>query len=337
MIRFHHRYEQIGLKPGESWSAAGRESTYRDTAAENLWSIIDKVKGGIPWRKVVSDYYAADNPWLDQIVTSPARSLFFQQNAPARGSTVLDIGAGWGQIALPLARESGAQVTALEPTPERLAFIQAAAQQEKIADHMHFIQADFLEVEFEPLFDLVCCIGVLEWVPKFRPGDARETQLEFLRRMRSVLKPGGSCCIGIENRIGLKYLMGARDDHTGQRNISVFDAVLASAKHRAATGEELRAFTYSHAEYLQLFHEAGFTKVKSFAAFPDYKLPQLILPFDDPVCFNQTLLETKIPPDHDGVDGHLLPEAEQYTSHYRTFARMGIAHCFCPSFFFLLR
>ena len=243
MIRFRHRDAQIVLKPGESWSAVGRETTYRDTAAENLWSIVEEVKNGTPWRKVVNDRFATSNPWLNQIVTSPARALFFHQNPPAPASTVLDIGAGWGQIALPLARETDARVTVLEPTPERLAFIQAAAKQEKVADRMNFMQSDFLEVEFEPVFDLVCCIGVLEWVPKFRPGDPRELQVEFLRRMRSALRPGGSCCVGIENRMGLKYLMGARDDHTGQRQVSVFHSELAAIKHHAATGEELRAFT----------------------------------------------------------------------------------------------
>lgn len=337
MIRFRHAGTQVSLKGGESWSAGGRKITYRDTPAESLWSIVAEVKNGSPWRKVVGDRYATSHPWLNQIVTSHARSLFFRQNPPVCGSIVLDIGAGWGQISLPLASENDADVTALEPTPERLAFIQEAARQEKIADRMHFIQSDFLEVEFEPLFDLVCCIGVLEWVPKFRSGDARETQLEFLRRMRSVMKPGGSCCIGIENRMGLKYLMGARDDHTGQRNISVFDAALASSKHRATTGEELRAFTYSHAEYVKLFKEAGYDEVASFAAFPDYKLPELILPFDDHVRFNQTLLKTTIPPEHDGVDGHRLSEAEQFVSHYRSLAEMGIAHYFCPSFFYSLK
>ena len=104
----------------------------------------------------------------------------------------------------------------------------------------------------EPIFDLVCCIGVLEWVPKFQGGDPRKVQLAFLRRMRSTLRPGGKCYVGIENRLGLKYFMGGRDDHTGQRNVGVFDQTLAAAKHRTITGEELRVFTYSHAEYLAL-------------------------------------------------------------------------------------
>jgi SAM-dependent methyltransferase len=263
--------------------------------------------------------------------------LFFRQHPPPAGARILDLGAGWGQLALPLARHHGVQVTALEPTPERLAFIRAAATQEQLVDRLHFVQARFQELEFEPSFDLICCVGVLEWVPKFQPGQPRAVQLEFMRHMRAALRPGGQCCVGIENRFGLKYLLGARDDHTGTRNVSVLDAALAAAKHQALTGQELRAFTYTYPEYEELFQAAGFVKIEAYAAFPDYKLPQLVLPLSHPAALNQALLENPIPPEHDGLDGHLLPDPEHHISHYRSLARMGLAQYFCPSFFFLLR
>lgn len=337
MISFRHENTRIKLEAGQLWAATDEAATYRDTAAESLWSIVAEVERGAPWRAVVADRYAASHPWLHQIVTSPARDLFFRQFPPHAGSKILDLGAGWGQMSLPLAHNCNAEVTALEPTPERLAFIRAAAKQEQLDGRMHFVQSDFLKVAFDPSFDLICCIGVLEWVPKFHGGEPKEVQLKFLRHMRSALRSGGKCCVGIENRLGLKYVMGGRDDHTGQRNISVFDAALACAKHRAATGEDLRAFTYSHAEYLELFHEAGFTRVETFAAFPDYKLPSMILPLEDPAQFNRALLETVIPPEHDGVDGHLLPQSEEFVSHYRSLAHMGVAQYFAPSFFFSLQ
>jgi hypothetical protein len=112
---------------------------------------------------------------------------------------------------------------------------------------------------------------------------------------------------------------------------------LATAKHRTATGEELRVFTYSHAEYLDLFREAGFERVETHAAFPDYKLPELILPFSDPEQLNQKLLTGIVPPEHDGVDGHRLVHTEEFISHYRSLARMGLAHYFSPSFFFSIQ
>ncbi len=337
MLNFQFCGEKNQLPTGHLWAAPRQKETYRDTAAEQLWSIIAEIQNNRPWRDVVAERYAQSNPWLYQVITSPARDLFLRQHPPATGSQVLDVGAGWGQTALPLARQGTSTVTALEPTPERLAFIQAAAAQERTTGQMHFVQADFQDIVFEPVFDLVCCIGVLEWVPKFMPGEPRTVQLDFLRHIRSALRPGGRCYLGIENRLGLKYLLGARDDHTGQSNVSVLDARLAAAKHQALTGQPLRAFTYTHAEYQALFREAGFTAVETHAAFPDYKLPQLILPCEPAAAFNEALIAETIPPEHDGLDGHTLPHPEEYTSHYRSLAAMEQAQFFCPSYFFVLR
>ncbi len=337
MISFLHGGKNVTLDAGNIWTAQNEAVSYRDTSAENLRAIIAEVESGVPWRVAVGTRYAESHPWLHQIVTSPARSLFFRQFPPSAGAKILDIGAGWGQIALPLAAGKDAVVTALEPTAERIAFIRAAAVQEKLAERMHFVQADFLEVEFQPTFDLICCVGVLEWVPKFHAGDPQQVQLEFLRRMRAALRPGGKCYVGIENRLGLKYFLGGRDDHTSQRNISVFDSALATTKHHAATGEALRVFTYSHAEYLDLFRAAGFHQVETHGAFPDYKLPEIILPFDVPTELNRALLNESIPLEHDGVEGHRLPHQEEYVSHYRSLARMGTAQFFCPSFYFSIQ
>jgi 2-polyprenyl-3-methyl-5-hydroxy-6-metoxy-1,4-benzoquinol methylase len=337
MLRFRHDNEQVELTSGALWKAPKQGESYRDTSAEMLWGIISEIESGSPWQEVVTQKYAANFPWLYQIITSPARDLFFRQHPPSSGTRVLDVGAGWGQISLPLSRQAGVEVTALEPTHERIAFIRAVALQEKSAGHMHFIQADFQSVTFDAAFDLVCCIGVLEWVPKFRAGDPRTVQLEFLRRMHAALQPGGKCCVGIENRFGLKYLLGSRDDHTGLRNVSVLEAALASSKHHVATAQELRAFTYTHAEYEILFREAGFTQIQTHAAFPDYKLPQLILPYTTAASFNQSLLNSEIPREHDGIDGQPLDHPEEFLSHYRSLAGMGIAQFFSPSFFFLLQ
>lgn len=337
MLNFQFGTEKVQVPAGNLWAAPGKSDHYRDTAAEQLWSIIAEIQNDRPWRDVVAERYAKSNPWLHRIITSPARDLFLRQHPPAAGSQVLDVGAGWGQIALPLARQGNSTITALEPTPERLAFIRAAAAQEQSLDQLHFIQADFQDINFEPVFDLVCCVGVLEWVPKFQPGESRSVQLAFLRGLRSTLRSGGKCYLGIENRLGLKYLLGARDDHTGLRNVSVFDAALAKTKHEGATTQELRAFTYSHAEYMSLFQEAGFTQIQTYGAFPDYKLSELILPCASAEEFNRCLLGNPIPSEHDGVSGETLDRPEEYVSHYRSLAAMGIAQFFCPSYYFILQ
>jgi 2-polyprenyl-3-methyl-5-hydroxy-6-metoxy-1,4-benzoquinol methylase len=332
MITFRQGGKQVTVERGGLWAALPGENSYRDTPAGELLEIVREIRSGVPWRSVVARRYEKANPWLHQIVTSPARDLFFRQHPPPSGAKVLDIGSGWGQIALPLARNKNTEVTALEPTPERLAFIQAAATQEQVADRMYFVQADFFDIEFEPQsFDLVCCVGVLEWVTKFRAGEPGQVQAEFLNRIRARLKPGGQLVIGIENRLGLKYLLGAPDDHIGVPNLAVYDAALAAQKWKAQSGQSLRSFTFTHSELAELLAAAGFRTATFFAALPDYKLPRLILPLGQAI--NSHFEHGEFVPEHDGHTGQPLGFQAELQSHYRSLARLKIAHEFVPSFY----
>jgi SAM-dependent methyltransferase len=332
MITFRHGGKQVTVERGGLWAAPPGENSYRDTPAGELFEIVREIRGGLPWHSVVARRYEKANPWLHQIITSPTRDLFFRQHPPPSGAKVLDIGSGWGQIALPLARNKNNEVTALEPTPERLAFIQAAATQEQVGDRMHFIQADFFDLELEPQsFDLICSIGVLEWVAKFRPGEPGNVQAEFLERIRALLKPGGQLVIGIENRLGLKYLLGAPDDHLGVPNIAVYDAAFAAQKWKAQSGQSLRSFTFTRNELAGLLTAAGFRTATFFAALPDYKLPRLILPLGQEI--NDHFERGDVVPEHDGHSGQPLAFQAELQSHYRSLARLKIAHEFVPSFY----
>jgi len=338
MIAFHHGGNLVQVPWGGTWVDLEKRNRmcYRDTPESTLRQLIRQIDSGEPWREVIRRQYECSYPWLHRIVTDPCRDLFFRMHPPKRGSIVLDIGAGWGQISIPLAQEH--HVVALEPTPERLAFIQSVANQERVTSRMIFLESDFLETKFHSEFDLVSCIGVLEWVPKFASGDPRAVQQQFLSAIREALTPDGTLVVGIENRIGLKYLLGSADDHIGSPNIAVFDAELAQRRFRALTGSELRSFTYSLAEYQQLFTDAGFGAAEVFVAFPDYKVPALIHPANED-------LESKlagvfeVPHEHDGSNGTAVSAEFQecLTSHYRTFARNGVSRFFAPSYYFRVR
>jgi 2-polyprenyl-3-methyl-5-hydroxy-6-metoxy-1,4-benzoquinol methylase len=330
MIEFRHDGKAVRLEAGDVYRAAVG-SCYRDAPENELRSLTHEVAAGIPWREAVRRKFGNARPWLAKIVTDPSRDLFFRMHPPVEDSRVLDVGAGWGQISLPLGRV--AQVTALEPNPEKLSFLQTAAEQEVLDQRMQFVQADFLDLEFTTKFDLVACIGVLEWIPQFRAGDPYDLQVEFLRRTRSVLSPGGRLVVGIENRLGLKYLLGANDDHTGRPGISVLDRALASERYRALTGQPLRVFTYSQEEYRQMLSSAGFAEVRFFAAFPDYKLPEQIIPFERPGALDDFFKNGRFVPEHDGITGLPLPNQEELRSHYGSLARMGISQAFAPSYY----
>jgi len=327
--------QEVQLQPGETAASAG-DLLYRDAPDSLLRLIQADIVAGVPWRQAAAHHLSPVNPWLLRVVTDPDRGRWLDQCPPRQGSWVLDVGCGWGQWAIPAA--TSAHVVALEPTPARLAVTQAIAKQEGRAGSMYFVGAAIEQTEFhDRKFDYIYSIGVLEWVPKFSAEtDPIEAQRGFLRRLRGLLAEGGECIIGIENRLGLKYILGARDDHTGVAGVSVLDAATAAHRYQALTQQPLRVFTHTMAEYQALLAAAGFGSVEFFAAFPDYKVPQVILPVADGSA-NRHCQSGNFIPEHDGSNGECLKFQEALASHYRSLGQLGVAGGFAPSFFIRAR
>ncbi len=172
-------------------------------------------------------------------------------------------------------------------------------------------------------------------MPKFREGDPYELQVQFLGKARQALAPNGTLVLGIENRLGLKYILGAVDDHIGTPLIAVYDRQLAGRKWREKTGQALRSYTYTRAELEAMLAQAGFGSVTFHAAFPDYKLPEVILPAGDAV--NAFFKRGEFIEEHDGVTGQKLGLQDELRSHYRSLAELNVAHEFVPSFFAVAR
>lgn len=332
VIRFNSHGLAHTLNGGECFSIENINNCYRDAPCLETLSIIKEIEDGEQWKNVITRHFKDSNRWLFDVVMHPDRDLFFRLFPPPEGALVMDIGSGWGQIALPLAKNS--QVCVIEPTPERSNFIRTVARQEGLTQNMFFMNADYMHISFETRFDLITSIGVVEWVGAFSgEPNAQAVQRDFLRKIRSDLREGGQCVIGIENRLGLKYLLGAPDDHLGVPGISLFDAQLAQQKWFELKKEPLRVFTYTIEEYRSLLLEAGFNKIKFYAAFPDYKLPQVILSADDPHQVNIFFKEGNYIKEHNGINGNLLGNQAEIQSHYQSLSRMGIAQYFAPSYF----
>jgi len=178
---------------------------------------------------------------------------------------------------------------------------------------------------------------VLEWAGAFQDEiDPRERQRAFLRKTRGELSPDGCLVLGIENRLGLKYLLGCPDDHLGVPDIACHEAAEAIARWRQSTGRTLQCFTYSRTELGALLRDAGYRRVEFFAAFPDYKLPERIIPLGagDPELLRY-LRQERPPPEHNGYNGEALADAFQrrLADRYRELADAGTAGEHVPSFF----
>ena len=96
--------------------------------------------------------------------------------------TVLDIGSGWGGLALTLARDYGARVLGVTLSTEQLAESRARAEGEGLADRVRFELTDYRAVNER--FDRVVSVGMFEHVGVVH-------YQEFFATLARCLKPDG--------------------------------------------------------------------------------------------------------------------------------------------------
>jgi len=98
------------------------------------------------------------------------------------GQKVLDIGSGWGGLALYLASECGAEVTGLTLSQEQLKVAQRRAAAAGLSDRVHFHLRDYREERGE--YDRIVSVGMFEHVGVTQYG-------VFFDKLNALLKPDG--------------------------------------------------------------------------------------------------------------------------------------------------
>ena len=124
-------------------------------------------------------------------------------------SEVLEIGCGMGAITGMLC-DKCASVTSIELSKRR-AMATLLRCREK--ENLEIIVGNLNDINFEKKYDYITLIGVLEYQGNYTDTD--NPYIDFLSKIKSLLKPEGKLLIAIENKYGLKYWCGASEDHTG--------------------------------------------------------------------------------------------------------------------------
>jgi SAM-dependent methyltransferase len=238
----------------------------------------------VGWRSALAEQWAEESDQRrsvqSQILLDESRAAFKVLLPPLTDCRVLDLGCGSGSTAINLSRNAK-EVIACDLTFERVAFLAVRANDLGLANLRVVCAGDTIPLPFpDSNFDCVILNGVLEWSAGDGKQPVRDAQLEFLRQVRRVLKPDGQIYIGIENRFGYHYFLGAREDHTGVRFASVAPRFLADLLVRKANGRPYRTYTYGYTGYRCLLRDAGFADVRVFSPLPDYRQ------FDELVSLN---------------------------------------------------
>ena len=109
------------------------------------------------------------------------------------GMRVLDIGCGWGGMALYLHERTGAEVLGVTLSTEQLAVARARAEAAGVADKVRFELIDYRAVEGR--FDRIVSVGMFEHVgpPHYRA---------FFAKCRELLEPDGVMLLHTIGRMG---------------------------------------------------------------------------------------------------------------------------------------
>lgn len=195
-----------------------------------------------------------------------------------RNAVILDLGSGYGNITIPLAKYYG-KVVAADVSLEHLKFLKLRAESEKVfnIDYMKISPLEYGDLPFqEKSFDAIVVSGVLEWVGSAKKDEnPRRLQEKTLRLLAGLVKEDGFLYLAIENRIFPGWLL--RDPHSKLPYTTILPRFLADWYARLkGLKDGYRTYIYSLRGYKKLLKTVGLGELKFLYPYANYRSPSFI-------------------------------------------------------------
>lgn len=133
-------------------------------------------------RQYSCGYFPRGDETIDEAQTAKKHHIAAKLLLNKPDLTVLDIGCGWGGMALTLAREYGARVTGITLSVEQLNEARRRAEAEGLTDRVRFELQDYRDIRDS--YDRIVSVGMFEHVGVPNYG-------VFFETMKRCLKPDG--------------------------------------------------------------------------------------------------------------------------------------------------
>lgn len=240
------------------------EKKYQDSAESFLLNFF-KEKPESEKTKEIDDLLNSNPSWDTYYNLIPQRKHILDWYPFDKNKTLLEIGAGTGAVTR-LFTEKLKKVTALELTNSRAEILAHRLQDKK---NLEVFAGNFQEFKLNRKFDYIVMIGVLEYSGLFSQTKRLQFSSDYkniLGRLDQFLNKNGTVFIAIENPIGLRYFSGAVEDHYGE----LFEGIENYSQYNGIR-------TYTKSELKKILENSGFKKTELYLAYPDYKIPQLIV------------------------------------------------------------
>ena len=259
-----------------------------------------------------TDILANDSRWPILYHLSPIRQNIINWYPFKKNASCLEIGGGCGAITGALCQNLE-EVKVVELSKRRSTI---NLERHKHFDNLEIIVGNLNDITFEKKFDYITLNGVLEYAGSFT--NSQEPYKDFLKQIKQYLKPDGKLIIAIENRYGLKYFAGAKEDHTGTE----FDGLTGYIDN-----EKVKTFGKQELEIL--LHESGYPTQTFYYPHPDYKMPMEIYT-EDWLPSAETLLSSA--PNFDSNRYELFDETDTFqgiieNGKYTFFANSFLVFC----------
>lgn len=228
------------------------EDLYCDGEIEEELLAIARDRAAVEYQRIIEERKS----WEILYHFSPLRENVVEWLPINRAMKVLEVGSGCGAITGALSRKAG-EVTCVELSKKR-SLINAYRHMD--ADNVTIHVGNFQDVEPDlPCdYDYICLIGVFEYAQAYI--GSKTPYEDFLKIIKKHLKPGGHIAIAIENKFGLKYWAGCREDHLGVYFAGIEDY---------PQGGVVRTFTKDG--LLAIARRCGFSEMQMYYPYPDYK------------------------------------------------------------------